>query len=130
MKTASGLMRVTTDWNISYKIVCSVTDNASNMISAISKTGWRHLPCFAHSLNLVVQDSIKKDTAVCTLQQQCKDIVSHFHRSVKSAEKLRDVQKQLKVPEHKLVQEVSTRWNSTYLMFERIVEQFEAITTT
>ena len=100
------------------------------MISAISKTGWRHQPCFAHSLNLVVQDSIEKDTAVCTLQQQCKDIVSHFHRSVKSAEKLRNVQKQLKVPEHKLVQEVSTRWNSTYLMFERIVEQFEAITTT
>ena len=122
------------------------------MISAISKTVWRHLPCFAHSLNLVVQDSsktvwrhhllcfahslnlvvqdsIKKDTAVCTLQQQCKDIVSHFHRSVKSAEKLWNVQKQLKVPEHKLVQEVSTRWNSTYLMFERIVEQFEAITT-
>ena len=27
------------------------------------------------------------------------------------------------------MQEVSTKWNSTYLMFERIVEQFEAITT-
>ena len=27
------------------------------------------------------------------------------------------------------MQEVSTRWNSTYLMFERIVKQFEAITT-
>ena len=93
------------------------------------KTGWRHLPCFAHSLNLVVQDSIEKDTAICTSQQQCKDIVSHFHRSVKSAETLWNVQKQLKVPEHKLVQEVSTRWNSTYLMFERIVEQSEAITT-
>ncbi|XP_011408502.2 PREDICTED: zinc finger BED domain-containing protein 1-like [Amphimedon queenslandica] len=49
--------------------------------------------------------------------------------SVKSSEKLKEVQKQLNVSDHKLVQEVSTRWNSTYLMFTRIHEQFEAITT-
>lgn len=43
---------------------------------------------------------------------------------------LREVQHQLSLPEHKLVQEVQTRWNSTYLMLERFHEQFEAITTT
>ena len=53
---ASELQRVTTDWQITDKVVCVVTDNASNMVSAIGKTAWRHLPCFAHSLNLVVQD--------------------------------------------------------------------------
>ena len=109
---------------------CVVTDNASNMVAAISKTPWRHLPCFAHSLNLVVQDSITRTSDISDLQKQCKDIVSHFHRSAKSTTKLREVQKQLSLPEHKLKQDVVTRWNSTYAMFERIHEQFEAITTT
>ena len=34
------------------------------------------------------------------------------------------------MPQLKLIQDVVTRWNSTYLMFERIASQHEAITTT
>ena len=44
--------------------------------------------------------------------------------------KLAEIQRQLSLPEHKLMQDVSTRWNSTYIMLERFYEQFEAITTT
>ena len=92
---AAELQRVAASWNIGEKVVCVVTDNASNMVAAISKTPWRHLPCFAHSLNLVVQDSITRTSDISDLQKQCKDIVSHFHRSAKSTTKLREVQKQL-----------------------------------
>ena len=60
---------------------------------------------------------------------QCKDLVSHFHRSVKSSDKLKEVQDQLSLPQQKLIQDISTRWNSTNLMSERFYEQFEAITT-
>ena len=77
----------------------------------------------------MVQGTIKDDDELSKVQQKCKDTVSHFHRSVKSAEKLREVQQQLSLPDHKLIQEVSTRWNSTYLMFERVIEQFDGITT-
>ena len=90
---AQELLRVTSDWNVTDKIVCVVTDNASNMVLAISgKTPWRHLPCFAHSLNLVVQDSITGTEDIHAVQQRCKNIVSHFHRSGKSLAKLREVQ--------------------------------------
>ena len=124
------LVRVVTVWNIVNKVIGVVTDNASNMVAAVRETSWRHIPCFAHSLNLVVQDSIKADIKLGFVKDKCKDVVSHFHRSIKSADKLRVVQKQISVPEHKLIQDVVTRWNSTYLMFERFNEQFEAITTT
>ena len=40
------------------------------------------------------------------------------------------MQKQLNVPELKLIQDVVTRWNSTYLIFELIVNQHNSITTT
>ena len=126
---ASKLHTVATSWGIDEKVVCVVTDNASNMVSGISKTGWRHLPCFAHTLNLIVQDSIKKNSELSEIQNKYKEVVSHFHRSVKSSDKLKEVQQQLSLPEQKLIQEVPTRWNSTYLMLERFHQQFEAITT-
>lgn len=31
--------------------------------------------------------------------------------SVKASEKLKEIQSQLAIPEHKLIQEVETRWN-------------------
>ena len=115
--------------NIETNVVCVFTYNASNMVSTISKTGWRHLPCFAHTLNLIVQNAIKSDPTVHQIQSKCKDVVSHFYRSVKSSYKLKEVQDQLSLPQQKLIQDVSTHWNFTYLMLERFYEQFEAITT-
>ena len=109
--------------------LCIVTDNASNIVAAVKITGWTHVPCFAHTLNLVVSEAIKSDENVSDLKKRCKRIVTFFHQSVKATEKLKEVQCQIKLPEHKLIQEVDTRWNSTFYMFERIVEQHQAITT-
>ena len=100
------------------------------MTSGIQKAGWNHLPCFAHTLNLVVQEAINSEPVLSKLQEKCKHIVAHFHRSTKSSEKLRSVQQQLNLPQLKLIQDVVTKWNSTYLMFERVITQHEAITTT
>ena len=36
-------------------------------------------------------------------------------------------QEQLELPKRKLVQEVATRWNSTYEMYQRVLEQQTAI---
>ena len=54
-----------------------------------------------------------------------------FHQSVNVAEKLREVQMQvgIQVKRLKLIQEVKTRWNSSFYMFERLVEQHQAVTT-
>ena len=106
-----------------------VTDNAANVVAAVRHTGWTHVPCFAHTLNLVVSEAIKADTKIHQLRKSCRDIVSFFHHSVKASEKLKEIQLQLGIPENKLIQEVETRWNSTYYMFERITEQHQAITT-
>ena len=54
---AEELKQITDEWNISEKLVASVTDNGANMVAGIRLNGWKHLPCFAHTLNLVVQDN-------------------------------------------------------------------------
>ena len=126
---AAELKKVTNHWGITHKVVAIVTDNASNMVAAVKITGWTHIHCFAHTLNLVVQEAIKNDPTLLLIKKKCKDIVTFFHQSVNAAEKLRVVQRQIGIQEKKLIQAVETRWNSTFYMFERIVEQHQAVTT-
>lgn len=58
---ASRLRQIVDDWQITGKISCIVTDNASNIIKAVLEhLDWRHIPCFAHTLNLVYKDSISE----------------------------------------------------------------------
>ena len=47
----------------------------------------------------------------------------------KVSDKLHLMQEQLDIPQHKVVQQVKTRWNSVYYMVERYFEQNEAIHT-
>lgn len=49
-----------TEWNIYEKTKALVTDNAANMKATVEllPESIKHFPCFAHSLNLVVKNSI------------------------------------------------------------------------
>ncbi len=52
------------------KIHSIVTDNAANMTVAIKRMNVRHIPCIAHTLNQVVQDSIKNTEDVQKLKEK------------------------------------------------------------
>lgn len=45
------LKDIADEWNISSKIAAITTDNAANIVAAVRDWEWRHLPCFAHTLN-------------------------------------------------------------------------------
>lgn len=47
-------------WGISNKISGIITDNAANIVAAVRLTNWHHFPCFAHTINLAVQHSLKR----------------------------------------------------------------------
>ncbi|CAH0560579.1 unnamed protein product [Brassicogethes aeneus] len=89
---AAETKRVLIEWGVYEKIVALVTDNAANMSATARLGGWKHLPCFAHSINLVVLAGLKEihDTHV-----KVKGIVEFFKRSPQSAEKLRAVEEQM-----------------------------------
>lgn len=114
------LKRITEEWAITQKVLAVVTDNSANIVSAVHKAGWKHYPCIAHTLNLVIKDGIKAVPEVVQLVTKFSSIVSFFHHSAKATEKLKQIQKQLKVAEPKLIQSVETRWNSVFYMFERL----------
>ena len=76
---AAELFQIADEWNITEKVVAIVTDNAANMVAAVRITGWKHIPCFAHTLNLIVQAALSADKATADLKKKCKDIVTFSH---------------------------------------------------
>jgi len=70
-----------------------ITDGDANVTPAVRKAGLTHLYCFAHTLNLVVQNGVR---LIKPLQDKVKAIVEYFHRSTVAADKLRSLQQQLR----------------------------------
>ena len=123
------LKQACTDWNLLDKEPALVMDNTTNMVLAgVEAEISPQLMCFAHTINLATQKAFKVDT-VARLLGRVRKVVGFFHRSVRAAEILQDKQKQLALPIHKLIQDVSTRWNSSQGMLERLLEQQPAIST-
>lgn len=84
--------------------------------------------CFLHSLQLVVHDAIFVQRKIIDVISKCRKIVSHFNHSSQACTRLKIIQENLILPIHKLIQDVVTRWNSTYYMLSRIYEQRQAVT--
>jgi hypothetical protein len=58
---------------------------------------------------------------------KCRKIAAAFHQSNILSNQLTLAQTRLNIKKHEIIQDVETRWNSTYLMVERILEQVDAI---
>ena len=113
-----------------FKRVAIVHDNASNMTLCTETLRkqpekWgkvQGVRCSGHTLQLCVNTAVKQDQIRRTVSAG-RNLVSHFRKSAKATAALNEKQKQQNVIEHKLIQDVSTRWNSTHSMLERLVEQ-------
>ncbi|CAH0562946.1 unnamed protein product [Brassicogethes aeneus] len=138
------------------KISCAVTDNAKNMSATCKHMKLPHLPCIAHSIQLVINAAIlqtneKKgsidveetdlfriiddddfietcvDTSVYSILKKCKQIVTFFHRSGIAIKELSNELIIRDQKDVKLIQSVETRWNSSYYMLKSVYAAKDAI---
>lgn len=81
------------------KIHVLVTDNAANIKKAAKEIiGIQNEPCFIHTLQLVIHDSINSQRAVNDLLQISRRIATHFNHSPLSCSKLKKIQEELNLP--------------------------------
>lgn len=124
---ADSLKSVFDEWDVFAKVVTIVTDNDVTMKKACELLKIKNLPCVAHTINILIQD-ILKSLSIMPLISKCKQIVSFFKSSTIATEKLKKAQG-VDQP-HGLIQEVPTRWNSSYFMLRRIIDIDEEISAT
>jgi zinc finger BED domain-containing protein 1 (E3 SUMO-protein ligase ZBED1) len=118
------------DWGLQKSQVCAVVhDNAANMMrmntllnEELECPTWTSIPCTAHSLQLAINAGLTHPP-VHTVIAACRKLVGHFKHSTRAVAELRKQQENMQLPQHELIQDVATRWNSVLYMCERALEQ-------
>ncbi|KAJ8415667.1 hypothetical protein AAFF_G00402240 [Aldrovandia affinis] len=86
---------------------------------------WESVNCFAHTLQLAINEAFKAATSLERIAGACSELVTHFHHSTIATNAL--LAKQLTLPKHKVIHCCKPRWNPLYHMFARLAEQRWAV---
>lgn len=113
--TSSGLKRGFT-----------VTDN-NTIKHTLEEHGHVTMQCFGHTIDLIVSEAIKSQRMVQNLLSIARKICERVHRSAQAKEKLAELQRTHQLPENQLIQDVPSKWRTSFFMLERLVEQKQAI---
>lgn len=112
------------------KVIGIVTDSGANMVAAAQTLlPNKHIPCFAHKLNLVTNAALSLPCIKGTITK-VRDIVKFIKNSVINSDMLRKIQLESNIPEgniKKVILDVKTRWNSTFYMVQRFLELLPVI---
>lgn len=120
MYIAQKLTDIFAEWNVSLH-----TDSTVMKVNREIFGDRKIIPCFAHTINLVVTKSID-DSKICTqLIGKVRDIVKYIKRSVNASDELRKRQIDMGVKQgqiKKMILDVRTRWNSHFYMLQRFID--------
>ncbi|XP_033228829.1 zinc finger BED domain-containing protein 4-like [Belonocnema kinseyi] len=130
-------------WSISKeKVELIITDNAPNIVLAAQSTFGKdkHVPYFDHTLNLVPKAALGHKTinrdlvpnvpGVPELNKKVKAVIAFSHKSINFSDEFKRVQMQRGESEGtclRLLQDVPTRWGSTFLMLCRLMKMADII---
>ncbi|XP_071376199.1 E3 SUMO-protein ligase ZBED1-like [Centroberyx affinis] len=99
------------------------------MVAAVRKLPFDHMPCIAHMLQRTITVCLG-DSGFGDALAKCRKIVGHFKHSPANTEELHQQQTELGQQREQLIQDVSTRWNSSLAMISRLLKKQEAVKAT
>ena len=122
---ADRLKEVAASYGVTDEMLAVVHDQAANVECSqdilSSELGWESMHCIAHCLQLCLKSGLSI-TSIDRLLGAARKLVRHFKHSVVATEALKEQQVCMNVLQNKLAQDVTTRWNSSYYMLERLVQ--------
>ena len=104
----------------------TVTDNNA-IANVLEDNNHVIMQCFGHTIDLIVNEAIKSQRMVQNLLSNARKICERVYRSDKAKEKLAELQKVYQLPENCLIQDVPSKWRTSFFMLERLVEQKKAV---
>jgi hypothetical protein len=130
-------------WNIEKKISVIIADPKAVIKSAIQLLGIESIPCTGHSLNNVINNSLKLDVnendplanvnsyqvQIINLVKLCRSIAKYFKFNQIPRRLLREKLKELNYTVLKLKLDDSSKWNSTLVMMERFLKIKKPLTS-
>ena len=97
------------------------------------ETSGRFLPnavtCAAHHLQTAIGHAFNDIKSIDSLLAKSRKLIVHVRHSAIATEELLKREKQLQLKVLKLRQDCPTRWNSAFLMVDRLIEVKLAVTT-
>lgn len=112
--------------SVGLQVGITVTDNPS-IAKTLNEGEHASVQCFGHTVDLIVGEAIKSQRMVQNLLSIARKICERVHRSPRAKEKLAELQRQHQLPQHHLLQDVPARWNTSFHMLERLIEQRRAV---
>ena len=123
---AEQFVSVAEAWEIQQKVTTIATDGVRNMMAAAIHIPFQHMPCVAHILQRTITVSLA-DSGFTNVLAKCRKIVGHFKHSPANTAELHQEQTRLGQEKEPLIQDVSTRWNSTLDMISRLLKNQNAV---
>ena len=125
---ASTFLNLLQEWKIENgRVFLVLRDSGANVIKGMALVEVQTLSCFAHTVQLVVQDGLKAQRAVSDVLAKVRSIANHFNHSVLAKQRLHDIQMTLNLALHTILQAVPTHWNSSLTLLGRALEQKRAL---
>lgn len=122
-----SLKEILSSWGLTDKVHLFVRDSGANVIAALEGCHIPAVPCFCHTLQLVVNASLMAQRAIIDMNTRLGKFIKFFRKSSTAKQALAAAQKQLNLPKHTLVKGEPTRWSSYLNSMKRALEQKRAI---
>lgn len=104
-----------------------ISNRDFNLVQAIKGANCTYIPCFTHSLNLLVKDFLQNNRYIAGMLAVARKVCGHFIHSARARRILAGLQYQNNLPKQSLKLETVPHWTSTFYMLQRLLEQQKAV---